>query len=397
MGISDLNLIKLESMENSICMTRTFHPVGHGAFYTERFYIGDGVPEFTVVYDCGCFEAAKPGYSSRYFENWIAQIVDEEFTEDTIIDALFVSHFHADHANGINHLMKRCKVKRIFIPKLSLSIVVEAYLYQKIMMDASTLWLLDEIIESKGRFVGDANVIQFESSSERGDFGSKKEIDDIEFLSDSATLCNGVLTVKKIWDYMPYYCNSKDDSTLLSELRAELFSHGLRLTRDLYEDSKVIKDFVETLGVEECKRIYEKVYGSKHNAYSMTLLSKPASCQPKCKRHCLKFGQNPSLCYTTCLYMGDYDAKNTDNMTVLKSYYTQYKAWNQVGLIQVPHHGSENNYNDELYESPKLCIISSGKSDVYNHPDTSTRSSSFNQLDKIFLHKGLWKALNINY
>lgn len=87
-------------------MTRTFHPVGHGAFYTERFYIGDGVPEFTVVYDCGCFEAAKPGYSSRYFENWIAQIVDEEFTEDTIIDALFVSHFYTDYINEMNRLMK---------------------------------------------------------------------------------------------------------------------------------------------------------------------------------------------------------------------------------------------------------------------------------------------------
>lgn len=35
-------------------MIRTFHPVGQGAFYTERFY--DDIlrkPVFTAVYDCG--------------------------------------------------------------------------------------------------------------------------------------------------------------------------------------------------------------------------------------------------------------------------------------------------------------------------------------------------------
>lgn len=33
---------------------RTFHPVGQGAFYTERFYDeGQGKPVFTAVYDCG--------------------------------------------------------------------------------------------------------------------------------------------------------------------------------------------------------------------------------------------------------------------------------------------------------------------------------------------------------
>ena len=355
-------------------MTRTFHPVGHGAFYTERFYTGDGVPEFIVVYDCGCFEAAKSGCSSIDFVNRINQVIDDEFTDGTTIDALFVSHFHTDHINGIVHMMKRCRVKRIFIPKLSLPLILEACLYPKTMMNVSTLWLLDEIIKSKGRSVGGAKVIQVETS-EGSNLDSKKDIDDIEFLSGSTAFCSDILTVKKKWDYIPYFCNSKNDSTLLSVLRTELSSHGLRLTRDLYEDSKEIKDFVETLGVEECKKIYEKVYGSKHNAYSMTLLSKPASCKQKCKRHCLKFGRNPSLCYAACLYMGDYEAKNADNMADLKSYYTQYKVWNQVGLIQVPHHGSENNYNDELYVSPKLCIISAGKSDVYGHPDTSTLSN----------------------
>lgn len=37
-------------------MERIFHPIGHGAFYTERFYEdGNDDPLFTAVYDCGSF------------------------------------------------------------------------------------------------------------------------------------------------------------------------------------------------------------------------------------------------------------------------------------------------------------------------------------------------------
>ena len=37
-------------------MERIFHPIGHGAFYTERFYEDDNdAPLFTAVYDCGSF------------------------------------------------------------------------------------------------------------------------------------------------------------------------------------------------------------------------------------------------------------------------------------------------------------------------------------------------------
>ena len=35
-----------------VTMTRTFHPVGQGAFYSEVFSL-EGGEEFTVVYDCG--------------------------------------------------------------------------------------------------------------------------------------------------------------------------------------------------------------------------------------------------------------------------------------------------------------------------------------------------------
>lgn len=41
-----------EQIFKNLKMVRTFHPVGQGAFYTERFYEGDK-NVFNMVYDCG--------------------------------------------------------------------------------------------------------------------------------------------------------------------------------------------------------------------------------------------------------------------------------------------------------------------------------------------------------
>ena len=66
--------------------------------------------------------------------------------------------------------------------------------------------------------------------------------------------------------------------------------------------------------------------------------------------------------------MGDYEAKNS--FDALKDYYDEY--WGKIGIIQVPHHGSENNLNKELYYNPnKVAIISAGDDDKYKHPDES--------------------------
>ncbi len=113
---------------NGITMTRTFHPIGHGAFYTERFMQG-GKYKFTAVFDCGCFEARKKGMSYARYTNRINKAVDSAFSPWEEVDLLFISHFHADHINGIKHLTGRCDVKHIIVPQLTPNIVIEAYIF----------------------------------------------------------------------------------------------------------------------------------------------------------------------------------------------------------------------------------------------------------------------------
>lgn len=67
-------------------LIRTFHPVGHGAFYTERFYDEQDNILFTAVFDCGCFEAAKLGCNAQFYEKQIATVIQKGFTKgDTIL------------------------------------------------------------------------------------------------------------------------------------------------------------------------------------------------------------------------------------------------------------------------------------------------------------------------
>lgn len=55
---------------------RTFHPIGHGAFYTERFYDETEQSVANYVFDCGCYEAAKSGMSARTYEKRIIKTID---------------------------------------------------------------------------------------------------------------------------------------------------------------------------------------------------------------------------------------------------------------------------------------------------------------------------------
>ena len=55
-------------------LIRTFHAVGHGAFYTERFYEKE-INIANIVFDCGCYEGPKSCNSRQYYERQINDII----------------------------------------------------------------------------------------------------------------------------------------------------------------------------------------------------------------------------------------------------------------------------------------------------------------------------------
>lgn len=88
----------LSNMELQVI--RNIHPVGQGAFYSETLHRHGLNDDKYVVYDCGVLPM-----SSRLEEE-----IKNFLPKGSVIDVLFISHFHADHVNGLKLLAERYKI-----------------------------------------------------------------------------------------------------------------------------------------------------------------------------------------------------------------------------------------------------------------------------------------------
>jgi len=81
------------------------HPVGHGGFHSGEVWEGNH-NIFNWVFDCGSQQVGK---FQRYLKSWAV-------THRGPIDWLFISHFDADHVNGLDTLMARAVVRHVMVP-----------------------------------------------------------------------------------------------------------------------------------------------------------------------------------------------------------------------------------------------------------------------------------------
>lgn len=64
-------------------VVRTFHPIGQGAFYSERYYDDDKPgARHNIVFDCGVIAGVVKA----------RKVVSQSFTGNDVIDYLFLSH-----------------------------------------------------------------------------------------------------------------------------------------------------------------------------------------------------------------------------------------------------------------------------------------------------------------
>lgn len=332
-------------------LLRTFHPIGQGAFYTERHDF-DG-KEYTVVYDCGSTTLTKTKLEKK---------IKSTFPKKHQIDILFISHFHADHINGIEILNKHCKIKKVVVPLID--------------DDAKTLLKVANLIDSN---YSDARLIDNPSDFFGGEIPiisiSRTEVNpttdgielenptDISAINDSATYPSG--TVFKPfesvdWFFIPF--NYQHDERK-KQFEDALKNYSLTLA-DIDTINKVYKN------KDDIIKAYKDVDGDL-NKNSMILFSgKKADDQIYCFEHYhhFYFHRYFHLSFRSgCLYMGDIDLKEPNIVTDITG--RLRPVISSIGTLQIPHHGSLHNFATPILQSEIRCaIISYGTTNTYGHP-----------------------------
>ena len=346
-------------------LTRIIHPVGQGGFYSETFKYDS--EEINVIYDCG-------GNCKSSIESYIENYYPGKLNK--IIDAVFISHLHDDHINGLEFLLKNYHVKHLFLPQLTDDEKIELLLYS-IINTGNVSDVIRQLLF--GDMNNDTSIISV--LHDEGDGHVNGETNEMDL-----NLSNGINkknipsgTKIGIWDgwlFIPYNPPvSKNQNDFYNYLKQEL-----HITDDFTPEK--IPEIVKKNGLNKIKKVYEGYFKDDHNAYSMTLFSglvKPHpyynycdDCFCEMNRHCLKYKmgyRKYRYCNCpNCLYMGDFDTENQFNK--LKQFYDHF--WETIVSVQSPHHGSRNNFNPFLYEYAHRAFISVGERNRYHHPNIDT-------------------------
>lgn len=364
-------------------IVRTFHPIGQGAFYSERFY--DEKRAFNVVFDCGVDSV----------QDYHKAIVLDAFSKNDTINYLFISHLDIDHISLVKTLKDSVKrIDHVVLPFIddrsiklhySLSTISDA-------PDVSSFWeavrsaLTDEERDNNSPrflFVMPVGMDYYPRESSRMEYRPSGE------LVASFTFQNR----GRYWEYIPFCQYSERESELDQKLTDLLqdseFCAALKSLKihcaslDELKDllaSGVFADMISNkLICNKLHKAYSSISGSI-NQNSLLVYSGPDSSDDTFRMdssrpyNCSLFSQQSFFSHivdlipdrVACLYTGDSDL----DMFFYKNHLNE--LWEIVGTIQLPHHGSHNSfkisYNRVKFGRPYLFPVSFGQKNHFHHP-----------------------------
>lgn len=364
-------------------ITRTIQPVGQGGFYTELFEIENSnnsasKSTYCVVYDCGSKTESEP-------QNTISSAIPDGME----IDILFISHFDDDHVNGITELMNNHHIKIVVMPQIQnyeWYYVIEDSIRNIRRLPRGKLIseLIQTISESGAKIIEIAPFNSGENEINRQDVPIEEvPIERIDnnrkILGNSPMLLPFSNRIN--WMYIPINTSDLQKINLLRNELNTTFKNNLSNFTDF--DSLTGSDCARVITEkrEEINNIYKSVFGDS-NKSSMCLYSGLSSytynnivhfeCGCSACRKCRRRRYYHSYYEEACLYTGD--ANLTDDTLIIHIKKVLGKHLNRVGLMQIPHHGSNKSSSleafDSLYESgiKPLLFASFGTKNGYHHP-----------------------------
>lgn len=360
-------------------LTRVIHPIGQGGFYTETLKNRDG-DEFNVVYDCG-------GNSKTSMENYLERFIyDNAHRRKKRIDAVFISHLHADHVNGLKYLLENAYPRYLFLPQLTDDMVFEVLLHNTQSdrrNEKEVNGLITDLYGEGREYYFETRVIKVSSTDGEARVNLEEDNETID-LSGRGFSWPSIKSGSKIhfgtpWLYIPYNPPVKPRK---AESFYEFIKKELKISCDFgWAD---LPNIVKKTSTQKLREVYSRYFGGNHNAYSMTLFSglREPMCyhtyyhnyHQLCYNDCPCFDRKPYFT-PNCLYTGDFEAKGF--ASYLRTFYES--IWDTISSVQIPHHGSRDNYHPDLYDAAIKGFISVGEKNKYHHPSLDTLISIHRQ------------------
>ena len=400
-----------------------FNKVGQGLFYSGNI---DG---FNLVYDCGtdCVEDMGRTVIGPY---------KRKMHGDTI-DLLMLSHFHADHTNGLDSLLKNVKLGTVVIPyfypieRLILALKKEDFneWYYTFLENPILFFIkrgakkviiiggkrrpkpgekppirrkkedIDRLSEEKRDNVvlenkEDLKEIILENESELKDYLDKFQVHSHEDYFE--------FRPKWIFRFFNYKVGRRKYGNFKSCLRSNGITPGNPVS---------VKDaIVNSTTRKKLMACYKSSWGRNLNDTSLVTYHGPvgdykSTFDVHCERglsldDCRHFTRTSEKC-SNCedppgqLLTGDIKLSYKNKYKELTKHYANY--FSTVSLCQVPHHGASGNWKADLLGKMKTCnywVTSSKYHRYYGHPhgivviDILSKKRCFcwsNQNDRFFI------------
>lgn len=339
----------------SLEVSRVFHPVGQGAFYSESHYEENG-RIFNIVYDCGSLTIRKIKLERK---------VKGAFREGSTIDILFLSHFDDDHINGVEYLKKHFQIKLVVVPLVDEE--EKVLIKFKRFLDSGNTD--NSLLDNPTNYFGpETQVISIEPLDFGGNIFELNSGQNDNFIDldknlrinhyPSGTRISGSIIAN--WCFIPFNYKQEERSRLFKEL---LIYNNLE-----FENLENVEYLNERKS--ELRSVYKKVDGSI-NINSLVCYSGPLNkINDRFIVDCLitrPFDRYYLGGLGGCLYMGDVDL-NVSNI-IDDLFQRLGNLWGNVTTVQIPHHGANRSFNSKLLnENLSHLVISYGTNNPWGHP-----------------------------